>query len=296
MTIQQLRCFIVVAETLKFTTAAERLHISQPSLSYSISELEKELGIPLFKRVNNMIRITQYGEALLPYVKVALDNIEAITVKAYELLDPATGTVNLGNIYSISFDFVPRILELFYADKENGQVTISIFQGVNRVLMDKLMDGSLDLVISGKSQSSEVHSRYLFTQELKYVVPADHPLAGRKEVSLADVGSEGLISLGEGSNITGHIDRCFKARGLQPNFVLHVAECSAMGAFISSNMATAIAPIVPSLSSNSVRVIPFTEEDRQLLGRKVYLQWGKNKYLPPPARAFRDFIIDEFGN
>jgi len=156
------------------------------------------------------------------------------------------------------------------------------------------MDGSLDLVVSGKSQSSEVHSRYLFTQELKFVVPADHPLAGREEVSLADIGSEGLISLGESSNITGHIARCFEERGLQPNFVRHVAECSAMGAFISSNMATAIAPIVPSLSSNSVRVIPFTEEDRQLLGRKIYLQWGKNKYLPPPVKAFRDFIIDEF--
>lgn len=295
MTVQQLKCFSVMAEVLHYTKAASQLYVSQPSLSYSISELEKELGFPLFERRENKTHLTQFGESILPYVRVALDKLEAIQIKAYELADPFTGTINLGNIYSISFDFIPRLLERFYTDKENGNITVSCVQGVNRVLIDKLMEGSLDLIVSGESREQELSSTLIFTQELKLVVPQSHPLAGRKTVKIEDLKEEGMISLGPNSNITGHIAACFRARGLEPKFVLSVAECSAMGAFISSEMAVAIAPVVPSFQSNNVCIIPFDQPDKELLGRNIYLQWVKNRYLPPTARKLRDFIVAEFG-
>ena len=120
MTIQQLKCFSVMAEVLHYTKAANQLYVSQPSLSYSISELEKELGFPLFERRDNKTFLTHFGESILPYVRVALDKLEAIQIKAYELADPFTGSINLGNIYSISFDFIPQLLERFYTNKENA--------------------------------------------------------------------------------------------------------------------------------------------------------------------------------
>ena len=294
MTIQQLKCFVVMAEVLHFSKAADRLHISQPSLSYSISELEKELNLPLFERRDNKTHITRYGKELLPYVVLALEKLDSIRIKAYELTDPSLGSINLGNIYSISFDFVPKVLELFYADKENGRVTVNLFQGVNKILTDKLMDGGLDLVLSGESDNDSIKGVYLFTQELKFVVPEGHPLAGKEEVTLDDVNNEGFVSLGENSNISGHITRCFRSRGYEPRFVLSVAECSAMGAFISSNMCVAIAPVVPSLQSCAVKIIPFVPVDRELLGRKIYLLWEKDRYLSPTARKFRDFLLKEF--
>ena len=294
MTIQQLKCFIVTAEVLHYTKAANQLYISQPSLTYSISELEKELGLPLFERRENKTYLTSYGEALLPYAKVALDKMEAITVKAYELIDPSTGTINLGNIYSISFDFIPQVLERFYADKENGRIAVSCVQGVNQILIERLMEGTLDLIISGESKHKDIQQTFLFTQELKVVVPTGHRLAKLEEARLTDLEGEGLISLGESSNISGHIAQCFQSRGLEARFALSVAECSAMGAFVSSNMGIAIAPIVPSFHSNSVKIIPFVQEDKELLGRDIYLRWAKNQYMTPAVRRLRDFIITEF--
>jgi len=283
-----------MADVLHYTKAANHLYISQPSLSYSISELEKELGVPLFERKENKTQLTHYGKELLPYARIALDKIEAIKVKAYELIDPSLGTVNLGNIYSISFDFIPKVLEAFYSEKENGNITVSCVQAVNQSLTDKLMEGTLDLIISGQAMGSELHSQLLFTQELKLVVPANHRLADRIEARLEDVKNEGLISLGTSSNISGHIASCFRARGLEPKFVLSVAECSAMGAFITSNMGVAIAPIVPSFQSNFVKIIPFVEEDQKLLGRDIFLHWPKNRYLPPAVQRLRTFIIATF--
>ena len=294
MTIQQLKCFVKMAEVMHYTQAAEQLHVSQPSLSYSIAELEKELGLTLFERRKNKTYMTRCGDELLPYAQDVLDKVDAVHMKSYELIDSSRGTINLGNIYSISFDFIPRILERFYADKENCRITVNFLQGVTNILTDKLMDGSLDLIFSGESEDNSLQSVHIFTQELKLVLPASHPLSTRTDVTLEDVQAEGLISLGEGSNISNHIAQCFRSRGLSANFVLSVAECSAMGAFISSNMAIAIAPIVPSFNSNNVKIIPFVKADRELLGRKIYLQWQKNRLLSPITRKFRDFVLDEF--
>ena len=72
MTLQQLRYFCVMAEVLHYTKAAKQLYISQPSLSYALSELSKELGVPLFGKSGKRTYLTQYGEAFLPYARNAL--------------------------------------------------------------------------------------------------------------------------------------------------------------------------------------------------------------------------------
>ena len=72
MTLLQLQYFQVLARVLHYTRSAEELHISQPSLSYSISELEKELGVKLFEKENRKISLTAYGEQFLPYVQRSL--------------------------------------------------------------------------------------------------------------------------------------------------------------------------------------------------------------------------------
>lgn len=82
MTLAQLQYFKTLAHVLHYTRAAEQLHIAQPSLSYSISELEKELGVKLFEKEDRKIRLTSYGEQFLPYVENAL----AVLAEGSEML------------------------------------------------------------------------------------------------------------------------------------------------------------------------------------------------------------------
>ena len=291
MTIRQLECFLVMAEELHYTKAANRLHVSQPSLSYSISELEKELSLPLFVRKDNRTFLTRYGESLLPYAAEVMKLVNEMQLKAHGLANTSSGTIRLGNIYSVSFDFVPRLLEAFYSDKENGQIAVHISQGVNDALIGQLMEGELDFIISAFPNDERLISKHLFTQELKFIVPESHRLADRSAVSLEDVRDERLISLGRDSNIRNHIEDCFRERGMEASFALEVTECSAMGAYISSGMGTAIAPVVPSFKSNNVKIISFTEKDKELLGRKICLSWVKERYLPSTAKQFRKTFI-----
>ena len=75
MTLAQLQYFQALAHILHYTRTAEELHIAQPSLSYSINELEKELGVKLFNKEDRKITLTMYGEQFLPYVESALATI-----------------------------------------------------------------------------------------------------------------------------------------------------------------------------------------------------------------------------
>ena len=294
MTIRQLQCFLAMSEELHYTKAADSLHISQPSLSYSISELEKELGFQLFVRKNNQTFLSEQGQALLPYARTVAAKITELENKARELADPAKGTVRLGNLYSISFDIIPQLLETFYTEKENCSISVSVVQGVSKWLMDRLTDHELDLVIAGDMGYKQAEGVKLFSQELRFIAPLNHPLAQRKEVSLADIRDEPLISLGSASHVSNHIAECFEKRGLHANFALEVAECSAMGAFISSNMCCAVAPVVPSLRSNSVRIVPFTEADRKLLDRDMFLWWAKDQQLSHAVRRLKKSIVQFF--
>ena len=108
MTLQQLHYFRVLARVQHYTKAADILHIAQPSLSYSISQLESELSIKLFEKQGKQVRLSYPGEKFLEYVEKSLEILEDGTHDAKTLSDTEKGEVTLGYIYSISSKFIPE--------------------------------------------------------------------------------------------------------------------------------------------------------------------------------------------
>ena len=121
MTLQELRYFCVTAEVLHYTRASRLLYISQPSLSYAISKLEQELGVPLFKKNGKKVTLTKYGEEFLPYAKRALAELSEGTERLREMKVPTSGGISLGYIYSVagkpdiaSIDYIPIYRQELY--------------------------------------------------------------------------------------------------------------------------------------------------------------------------------------
>lgn len=291
MTLQQLKCFLAMAEVLHYTKAANQLYISQPSLSYAISELEKELGVPFFERQGNHTVMTKYGESFLPYVKQIFSTLNEAKSHLYEMLDASTGKVNLGYIYSISFDYVPRMLELFYADQGNSQITFEFFQGLHYTLIEKLKSGSVDLLLSANPDDRTIEGVPVFKQELFVVVPEGHRLADKEVVSLDDVKGEPLISLSKTSDIRNHLVKCFDKIGAKPLIAGEVAECIGMSALVRANLGIAITPLSPTFEGGKLKVLRFREEERETMHRDIHLLWMKDHQLEPSVKRFRDFII-----
>src|ERR1700746_2639416 len=114
--LHQLRYVVTVAEEGRFTRAAARLHVAQPSVSSAISALEHELGAPLFHRARNEVVLTGPGEAFLPWARQVLADCEAGAAAVRALMGLRRGRLSLGATPSLTTNLLPPVLAGFHAD------------------------------------------------------------------------------------------------------------------------------------------------------------------------------------
>ena len=262
MTLQEIRYFCVTAEVLHYTKAANLLYISQPSLSYALSKLEKELGMPLFEKRGKQVSLTKYGEAFLPYAKRALSELSDGIDRINSLNRPEAGIVSLGYINSTSFTVLPEFVNKFYADQERQQIAFRFQQGMAGELIEQLINGDLDLLIAGVTGKPDIKSiDYLpiFSQDLYLVVPEKHKLADRTAVDLSDLAGENFISIRHESVIYHQLESQFKKADVTPHMVYEADEYSSIAASVATGAGVAIMPRLPMLSSFNIRLIPFMD-------------------------------------
>lgn len=275
-----------MAEVLHYTRAADQLYISQPSLSYALGELEKELGILLFEKTGRQIRISKYGEAFLPFAKNALDELSRGQTKLLQMSDPASGSINLGYIYSAGSNIMPSLIEKFYLFQGNRQITFNFQQSGTDLLLDKLLCGNLDVLLAAKPDIPQVEALPICQQELYLVVYEDHPLANRQCVTLEDFADEKLILISRKSVLYKQIQQYFREASLTPQVLFEVDECNAIAAFVGARVGIAIMPPIPLIESYNLKRIPFKNHS---VKRDVCLLWHKDQQVMPQVKCFLDF-------
>ncbi|NLY36235.1 MAG: LysR family transcriptional regulator [Tissierellia bacterium] len=285
MTLQQLIYFVKMSNTLHYTNAAEQLNISQPSLSYSIGELSRELGVPLFEKNGKTISLSEYGEAFLPYVESALNILQQGEAQLVTMKNPSSGNINLGYIYSVSFDAIPYLIDQFYTYQGNNNIHFNFQVNITNTLIEKLLDGRLDVILAPLPEvaNENIESIPFFKQELFLVVYNDHPLAIKKSVKPEDIGNEKFIAINKRTDLFLQTDALFRSHNLVPEIEFVVDECNSMAAFVGSKLGITIMPKIPSLSSYNVTAIPF---EGSPLTRTIYLHWNTRKQMSPALNSF----------
>ncbi len=259
MTLQQLRYFCVTAEVLHYTRAADLLYISQPSLSYALSKLEKELNMPLFEKRGKQVALTRYGAEFLPYAKRALAELSKGQERLKELRAPSAGIINLGYIYSVSFSVLPTFVDRFYAHYGSRQTAFRFHQGMAGALIEQLLNGSLDLLIAGKPDIDSIDWLKIASQQLFLAVPASHRLAARESVTLSDIADEQFISITHDAIIYRQLAEQFKQADFVPNIVFEADEYSSIAASVTVGAGVAIVPKLPVLDNFNLKLIPFAD-------------------------------------
>ncbi len=259
MTLQQLRYFCVTAEVLHYTRAADLLYISQPSLSYALSKLEKELNMPLFEKRAKQVALTRYGAEFLPYAKRALAELSKGQERLKELRAPSAGIINLGYIYSVSFSVLPTFVDRFYAHYGSRQTAFRFHQGMAGALIEQLLNGSLDLLIAGKPDIDSIDWLKIASQQLFLAVPASHRLAARESVTLSDIADEQFISITHDAIIYRQLAEQFKQADFVPNIVFEADEYSSIAASVTVGAGVAIVPKLPVLDNFNLKLIPFAD-------------------------------------
>ncbi len=193
MELRHLQYFLVLAEDLNFSRAAERLHIAQPSLSQQIRQLERELETELFDRSARPIRLTNAGQLLLRNASSILNEAEATAVEVRRAGRGEVGRLRIGYSYGGLYDLVLALLRRLRTEWPDTNTVIH--QLAEREQIPALLTGRVDIVLGRVTEplTSDVVSMPLRDERLIAILPAHHPLAGAPTVMLADLRSEPFV-------------------------------------------------------------------------------------------------------
>jgi DNA-binding transcriptional LysR family regulator len=246
MELRQLRQVVMLAETLNFTRAAERLHMAQPPLSASIRKLEEELGVLLFDRLPGGLRPTSVGEAVLREARLALFHADQVRRTAKEGAAGTTGLLRLGFTGSSTYEMMPRLLQAYRA--AYPKVSIEVYESNTSELLRQIESQALDvaLVAYPALDGTTAHITLLRHVRLMVAVRADSPLAHREEVTLADLAEEPFIihSRTQASHMHATILHAFHQAGVQPQVVQQAVQVNSMLGLVEAGMGVAVVPEV----------------------------------------------------
>ena len=216
MNLSQLYYFRKLAELEHYGKASEELYITQPSLSNSIGNLEKELGVPLFERVGRNVRLTSYGAEFNEHICLALSEVD----KAVDLMrlysSGLSGQIRIGTVISIQRNFLPLLLSSFR--KEFGDnIVFDIHQATTYSCIKGIQDGKLDVAFCGKLQDErDISYIPMLTQNLVVGVDTSHELARRKSISLEELKKYNLVSYRAESYVSTILEGLFRRAELSP--------------------------------------------------------------------------------
>jgi DNA-binding transcriptional LysR family regulator len=192
MELRHVRYFVAVAETLNFRQASKQLHVSQPSLSVQIKQLEEELGVALFRRSKRRVEITRAGEVFLSAAREILLRLQQASAAALHAESGEVGTIRLGFIPTASFHILPRLLEKIRSTLP--LVNVVLKEAPEDPQITGLRSGAFDVCIGHLSRTyDQIESMLLIRERLLVALPKRHRAARKRFVGLRDLQGELLI-------------------------------------------------------------------------------------------------------
>ncbi|PLC55595.1 LysR family transcriptional regulator [Pollutimonas nitritireducens] len=242
MNLRQLRYFVVLAEELNFTRAADRLNISQPPLSQQIAQLEAELGVKLFERSSRRVELTEPGRVFLIDTRTTLDRIKRATIRVRALEQGLAGRIEVGLSSSHFLGPLPRLIFKYSRTHPSVQVTLNEMRPVDQV--EALLERRIDVSISRAAIDDRLLcSLPLWHDPAVVALPLGHRLASRQELRIAELSKERFVLLRrDGSPFAKRIfERCAEA-GFIPDIAQTVEEVPAQLYLVAAGLGIAIVP------------------------------------------------------
>ena len=293
MTLQQLRYFCAIARHASYRKASEELFVSQPTLSAAISALEKELGFLLFERTGRQIGLTKYGEQYFHEVSPVLKQLERVTDRARQMASAAEGHLDLAYNPPLSKGFIPAVVRMFLDQPENRSVTVHFHQNSSRRIVEGIQSGCFDVgFCSWIPGAARVNLVPVLTQEMVGVVPPGHPLAGKAEVTLPELGRFPVVAYSPHSGLRRIVDEFWETAGVAPCIRAEVEDEDAIAALVASGFGVGLVAKMRALRFLPVRQMKIKGIS---CSRTLYLASSAERYLTPAAQRFLAFIRELAG-
>jgi len=281
--LQQLRGFCYAARTKSITRAAEKLSLSQPSVSLQIKALEQELGTTLFERRGPRIELTHDGERLLELARPLVEAIDHLDANFAALREsPERGTVNIAAGGSTLQYLLPPFVEQY--TREYPQVDVRLHNVTGKAGLALLRDGEVDFAVGPMFDTPpDIAFHPLVTYEPMLITRHDHPLAGRSRVTLKEIAKYPLILPPKTQSTYRVVESVLNEHSLDYDVKLEVGGYDVIKKYVELGLGISIVMSHCLTGADHLHSIPL---GRYFPKRTYGIVLRKGKELSPAAEQF----------
>jgi DNA-binding transcriptional LysR family regulator len=252
--LRQLEYFVAIAESGSLTQAAERLLVSQPSLSQQIRSLEAELGGSLFERLPRGVRLTAAGHELLIEARATLAHAQRARRVVRRALELEVGQLEVAVTSSAALGILPAVLRDWQG--RHPEIEVSLLEYPHRrALEEAARDGAGDIAVGSTPEDWNGEVRRLGWEEMVLVLPDGDPLLERDAVALTELADRRWVHYSRVTGLAAVVDFCCAAAGFSPRVAVRTSQVAAAPPFAAAGIGPALVPehIVPAALQRLVR-------------------------------------------
>ena len=278
--LNQLRCFVTVAEELHFGRAAARLNMTQPPLSRQIQVLEHIIDAPLLERTSRSVRLTPAGRSFLPEARRILKLAESASQVARRIAMGKTGSLKIGYTAAAAYGFLPELIAACRA--RLPEVDFSLKEMVSGDQLEALASGQIDAgLLRPPVARPEFASRRVLAEPLLAAIPRKHPLATRENLTIKEFDGQPFVMYSPYESRYFHdlLVALFTQADMLPRYVQHVGQIHSILAMVRAGLGVSIVPAAAaSLKISEVKLRPL--KLRNAAPVELFMVWRRDDENP----------------
>jgi DNA-binding transcriptional LysR family regulator len=274
--LKRIRYFMAVADQLHFGRAAERMNVVQPAISQQIKRLEEELGVTLFLRSGNEVRLTEAGRQMLPECSRLLDQADEVARVARAAAAGTRGKIRFGYVDNSIFSLLPPLIREFRHRFPDVDMVLETM--IRAQQSETLLDHRLDIALMpGPAPQGDFDSEMFVSEQLVVALPARHPLADVGSLSLGALASEPFVLFPTTmrSRLLEIILAACATASFTPRVVQEAAQIHTLVALVDAGLGITLLP--PWAATGNGGQVVFRELVNPAPTYDLMMVWGRNE-------------------
>lgn len=286
--IRHLRVTVTVADFRSYTAAARELRVAQSSVSRTVLDVERRLGVTLFDRTTRTVRPTVDGEQFLTIARRLLTEFDTALQHFDGYLAGTRGSVSVAALPSLAATMLPAVVSAFRENR--SRVAVSIRDGLSREVLDHVTAGTVDMAVTvAATVPPGLHAVHVATDRFACVFPHGHRFAERDALAWPDLVREPFVTFDPTSSIRTYVDRTLSAHGIRLGPVTEARNIGAVAGLVAAGLGVSAVPalVLPMMGFAAVETRPLAGP---VVERDIYLIHDPARPLSRPARALMDLL------
>ncbi|WBW50038.1 LysR substrate-binding domain-containing protein [Peptoniphilus equinus] len=288
MNIQNLYYFQSLAKHEHYQIAAEEQMTSQSSISYAISSIEKEIGLPLFQKSGRNIKLTHYGFIFLDYANNIISTYEDALNEMNELRTSINSFTKIASLNSLSLEFVPNLLAEFNNSFKEDNVSFEVFHLSTTEIVQEMKKGNIFLAFAMQVSDPEILAYPLFKEEFVLVAPKGKYAIDKPLENLDFLKDENFVSFKPEYSMYKTISKIYESYNFRPSLSYYAPNDPALVKFVAAGLGAAITPYSPLLDEMNVDVFHFKSH----VYRTICLLWLKDAPMTAVDKKLKKYVLE----